>query len=332
MNATSQLADELALLARQRASGALDIGGSPGGTVYFSGGYLSYAESAAVPDLGDRLVGSGRMPSGQWRLLAGGGQAPGLGARLVSAGVLTSAELRELLASIALDALIAVAADPAPAGLRFWPRRPHWTGSLLRLDIASVWAEAEQKLAALARHGISAQARPRRCPLSRPAAVIGAGQWAVAWLLDGRATVSDLARQHGLALYQAAERVGDLLEAGLCTLAPAPAIAPAPAFAPAPAIVPAPRIASAPSSSPPPADLPDPAAQGSGEDPPGVPSPPGGPAPLPQRRPGASLAERADRTAAFEVPPWPPGDTQTPPGSPRPDLLRRILKGIRRMG
>ena len=53
-------------LAAQGASGALEISGDPGGTSYLTEGYLTFAESAAVPDLGSRLVNSRRVLVDQW--------------------------------------------------------------------------------------------------------------------------------------------------------------------------------------------------------------------------------------------------------------------------
>jgi hypothetical protein len=60
------VAAALAALAAQGASGALEISGDPGGTSYLTEGYLTFAESAAVPDLGSRLVNSRRVLVDQW--------------------------------------------------------------------------------------------------------------------------------------------------------------------------------------------------------------------------------------------------------------------------
>jgi hypothetical protein len=60
-HAPGRVAGELAALAAQGASGALEITGDPGGTIY-----LTFAESATVPDLGARLVNSRRILVDQW--------------------------------------------------------------------------------------------------------------------------------------------------------------------------------------------------------------------------------------------------------------------------
>ena len=54
------------MLARRGASGALEVSGDPGGAIYLSDGCLAFAESAAVPDLGSRLVNSRRLLVDQW--------------------------------------------------------------------------------------------------------------------------------------------------------------------------------------------------------------------------------------------------------------------------
>jgi hypothetical protein len=67
-HAPGQVADRLAELARLGASGALEFDGDPGGIIYLSAGRLAFAESAAVPDPGSRLVNSRRVGVDQWRL------------------------------------------------------------------------------------------------------------------------------------------------------------------------------------------------------------------------------------------------------------------------
>jgi hypothetical protein len=306
VNARIQIADELARLAKQGDSGVLEVGGNPGGTVFLSGGYLAFAESAAVPDLGSRLVGSRRLSPGQWRELADGGPVKGdVGALLVSREMITAGELRALVRSVTLDALIALAAMPSPGALRFRPGRSHWAMSLLRLDVASEWAEAGQQAERLAQRGIPATARPRWRDLGRPGTVVRDGPWMVACQSDGVATAKDLAWRNGLALYEVMDWAGDLVQAGLCSLA-APAI----------------PVASPATSS----SVPTIGAARSGErgDDATV------PLPLPRREPGATMAgQPADPPSRAQPPgivPQLPAVTQAPPS----DLWHRILKGLRR--
>jgi hypothetical protein len=65
-HAQALVAGELDALARRSASGALRISGDPGGAIYLNQGRLAFAESAAVADLGSRLVNSRRLGVDQW--------------------------------------------------------------------------------------------------------------------------------------------------------------------------------------------------------------------------------------------------------------------------
>jgi hypothetical protein len=302
------------LLAQQRASGALEIIGNPGGTVFLSGGYLTYAESPAIPDLRTRLIRSQRISVGQWNeIIASDRDHGGVGALLVSGDVVSRGELRNLLWSVALDALVAltlpVKAGPV-AGARFWPRRSPWVGSLLRLDVASVWDDVSEKTERLTRREIPAEGCPQLRPMPHPWAVVKSEQWAVAWQLDGLATVRDLAWRNGFALYDTLEWVGDLVQAGLCTVVPPTGVAP-----PVTALPPA-------------AAQPSPAAPESTAAPE---SPAASESPLlPLRQRGESLPGRSDDTEIPAVPKWRPEDVPKPPGTSHPDLLHRILGGLRR--
>ncbi len=349
------------MLAQQRASGALEIRGDPGGFVFLSGGYLTFAESPAVPDLRSWLICTHRLTAGQWDEVIKSDQAlGGVGVLLVSQGILTQAGLRDLLRSITFDALVALAvplsAEPLTVSIRFWPRRSHWTGSVLRLDMASIWAAVEQKAEPLARHNIRVVARPQLCELSRSWVVVKPGPWAVAGQIDGHATVADLAWRNGFALCDAMEWVGELIQAGLCTLAAPAADTPATAASAAADAVREgpdshehrpgwrrPRLGErrartgkeldSPGKS---SQLESPQLESPPEQADGAILPPGptdgAAAPLPRRKPGTTLAARPARAEMPDILPWHPEVIQTPPEAPHPDLLRRILKGLRRIG
>jgi hypothetical protein len=310
----TQISAELSLLAQQRASGALEIVGSPGGMVFLSGGYLTYAESPAIPDLRTRLIRSQRISVDQWNeIVASDGNRGGVGALLVSGDVVSRNELRNLLWSVALDALVAltlpVQAGP-PADVRFWPRRSPWVGSLLRLDVAAAWDDVSQKAERLTRREIPAEGCPQLRPLPHPWTVVTSEQWAVAWQLDGLATVRDVAWRNGYALYDTLEWVGDLVQAGLCTVVPPTGVAPAVTALPLPPLAPLPPL-------PPLAPL-------------ALPSPVAESPLLPLRQRGESLAGRPDDAETPVVPKWRPEDVPKPPGTSHPDLLHRILGGLRR--
>ncbi len=354
-----KLSDDFAMLVQQRASGALEISGNPGATVFLSGGNLVFAESPAVPDLRTRLICSKRLPPGQWDQVAESGPAQGgTGALLVSRGVVTSGELWDLLRSVTLDALIALAmpAPPGPAapGTGFWPWRSPEAGSLLRLDLASAWADATRKADLLARREIMADAHPRLCALRRPWAVVTSEQWALAWVIDGLHTVRALAWQNGLALCDTMEWVGDLVRAGACTMNPAgypaallspavtdmadaePGAPPATAGA-VPAVAPRREEPGSRESSPRPQVPPSAGSPQSPEPADGPALPPGGPDAatlplllLPRREPGESLPATPATAGTPAMTPWRAEDVSTPRGMSHADLLRRVLHGLRR--
>jgi len=56
--------------------------------------------------------------------------------------------------------------------------------------------------------------------LTRPWAVVKREQWQVAARIDGRTTVRELAWRYGLAVHETIERVGELARGGLCALLP----------------------------------------------------------------------------------------------------------------
>ncbi|MGO9082417.1 MAG: hypothetical protein ACLQDY_25885 [Streptosporangiaceae bacterium] len=302
-----QVAEELYALARSGACGMLAVDGNPGGAVYLADGCVTYAESAAVPDLGARLTGSGRLTALQWRLLSGQlrGTAGGVGV-LAQRGLISADVLHAVLRSAVMDALIALtvplAGEPFSARTWFAPRERHWAGSVLRLDIESVRRQVTASASQLAAHGVPPGGRPELSDLTRPWAVLTAGQWQLASGINGRLTVRELAWRHGLALHETAERVAELVSLGLCTVHEHGRVD---AAAGAPARLPAGQPGSAPRA----------------------------PAALPARTPGASMhgpqaavipVQRAGRPA-----PW---DASWSAPAHHPDLLHRMLEGLRRLG
>ena len=221
--AGSRIADELDALALDGASGTMRIDGDPSGTICLNGGDLTFAESSSVPDLATRLAGSQRLPDAEWRVLLKRGQSRGeIGPLLVERGVITRDDLRAVLRSAVLDAVIALTA-PMTAGrfvatTRFAPRESHPAGSMLRLSIESVWAEVARRARQLARHDIPLEARPQLSDLRHHGTIVKREQWAVACKINGVATVRELAWRNGFALHDTIEWVGELVEAGLCTL------------------------------------------------------------------------------------------------------------------
>jgi hypothetical protein len=330
INVREQLSEEFGRLAHQRASGALEIGGERGATVFLSGGYLTYAESPCVPDLRSRLISSQRLSGSRWSQVSVSARAHGsIGGLLVGSEIIADSELRDLLWSITLDALIALAlplsaAGPSPVEIRFWPRTSHLIGSYLRLDLASAWAAAGQKAELLARSQTVADARPLLTGLHRPWAVLSSEQWALAWQIDGRATIKDLAWQNGFALCDTTQWVEDLIQAGLCVVAAAGSADAARKGSRARERA-NPRHATRPKAS----DATSGEGEGKGEG--ELSAPANEAAALPHRNPGASLAApSAKPRAPVVVPQWRPADIKKPPETSHSDLLHRILRGLKR--
>jgi hypothetical protein len=88
---------------------ALRVSGTPGGTIYLSGGRQAFAGLADAPDLGSRLVESGRLPADQWSRAGQDSRPDGCaGDLLLGRGLIHPDEWEMLLRSAGLDALLAL--------------------------------------------------------------------------------------------------------------------------------------------------------------------------------------------------------------------------------
>jgi hypothetical protein len=224
--APGEIAGQLAALAQAGASGVLKITGHPGGVIHLAHGYMAFAESRIVPDIGSRLVNSGQLPERHWSdLLEASEPADCEGCQLLRRGLITAGEMKELLVSVTLDALLAMAVQTAggpPADISFVPQTPHWAGSVLRMETGSAWTYAIRVGDRLASHEIRYQARPWLCNPGRPWPAASPAEVTVADQIDGRATVRDLAWRNGLALHDTVEWIARLIEQGLCAITAPP--------------------------------------------------------------------------------------------------------------
>jgi hypothetical protein len=292
------VADRLDVLARDRASGALEIDGGPSGTIYLEEGYITFATSPVVPDLAARLIGSGHLSGDQWSSLLGESQPYGwIGTVLVERSFISRDGLRSVLRSVVLDAIMALTAAPdvgsIAARIRFTPLAWHWARSVLRLDAGSVRAEVAQRAGKLTRHDVPLEARPRLSDLDRAGAVVTREQWALADKIDGIASVQDLAWDNGFALHDTIEWVAGLVDGGLCTVS-------------APAQV----TGTAPESPGSAADL---------------------ASPLPRRSRGATLPRPRRRPGRAGRPQEPEQAAPTPAIPVGLDVLRDLLDGLKRL-
>lgn len=128
--ATAPLRRLLTELGDAARTGALHIGGRPGGVLYLVAGRIAYAESPACPGLGDRLVASGRISAGTWSAVyAEGRGAHRVGRLLLRDGVIGRNELAlRVIAAIGDATRELLKSDDAP--VRFVPGERHWLGEI----------------------------------------------------------------------------------------------------------------------------------------------------------------------------------------------------------
>ena len=174
--ATASLRHLLTDLAGSGRTGALHIGGRPGGALYLVAGRITYAESPASPGIGDRLVASGRVPAAAWRrAYADGAAGCRVGQLLVARGYLGRHELACRVVAAICDATHALLqSDDAP--VRFTADERHAFGVVAHVDLRALGPETARRLMAVpAPRRDSGRVYPRR-PFTnagppRPAAV-----------------------------------------------------------------------------------------------------------------------------------------------------------------
>jgi len=223
------VAGQLAALASEAATGALRVSGDPGGTIYLRGGQLAFAESAAVPDLGARLVNSRRLLPDQWSRADRDSEPDGCpGEVLLRRGLLDAIEWEMLIRSAVLDALVALALQEAAgspaAPAVFTLGQARCAGPALRLDARTAWAFARQEAGRLARHAIGPGTRLTLTPvLPRAWPALGRHALAVLAQAGGQATIRQLAWRNGLALYPVMDWTAQLIHDGICAVSPSAA-------------------------------------------------------------------------------------------------------------
>ena len=218
-------------MAARHASGILQIDGNPAGTIYFDQGQITCARSSWVPDIGARLLGALGPAAESLDLLAHADEPDrDIGTFLVQRNRLTVAELAAILRSVVVDTVIALTSTDDDGAfisdIRFTSASPHWAAAFSCQDVPSVLAEASRRAKRMARYGVGRGTPVRLHDLGHPSAVLTRTQWALTCAIDGAASPQDLAWRCGVALYEAIEDIGELIAAGLCL--PDPVEAPAP--------------------------------------------------------------------------------------------------------
>ena len=209
----------LTQIAGEQRTGALMVGGHPGGTVYLLEGSVSYAESAAAPGVGELLTASGRLAGRTWQtaLEAGTSQAQ-VGRLLLDQGHLTQGELELCLLGAIYDAAY-FALTPATAPVDFLDGAVHWIGPVIRVDAAAVNREARRRGRLL--DEIFPDDRVDVAPVnpvSRPPReriTLTAPQWELLVHADGQRTPADLAQLLGRAGYATIQELRRLAALGL---------------------------------------------------------------------------------------------------------------------
>jgi Domain of unknown function (DUF4388) len=159
--ATASLRHLLTELAESGRTGALHIGGTPGGALYLVAGRITYAESPASPGIGDRLVTSGRLPAAAWRRAYADGAADRrVGRLLVTRGLLGRNELACRVMAAICDATHALLQSDSEAPVRFAPGEQHAFGVVAQIELGALGNETARRLRAVPAPRRSTNARP----------------------------------------------------------------------------------------------------------------------------------------------------------------------------
>ena len=202
-----------------RQTGALVVGGQPGGTVYLIEGQVTYAESVAAPGVGELLTASGRLAARTWQAaLDAGTSRARVGQILLEQGHLTQGELELCVLGATYDAAY-FALSPVSAPVDFLDGAAHWLGQVVLVDPGAVTREARRRTRLL--DEIYPHPQLDTAPVSpvpRPPAervTITAAQWELLVHADGQRTPADLALLLGRAGYATIQELRRLAALGL---------------------------------------------------------------------------------------------------------------------
>ncbi|HEX9999813.1 MAG TPA: DUF4388 domain-containing protein [Actinoplanes sp.] len=166
--ATATLRSLLTELGEAGRTGALHVGGHPGGVLYLISGRIAYAETPACPGIGERLVASGRIAEPAWQeVFAAGRGAHRVGRLLLQDGLIGRNELTLRVVAAICDATHALLQSDE-ATVRFVPGGRHWLGELAGVDLSALGhltAERLRRVPQARRNPLPQRASfPRRSP------------------------------------------------------------------------------------------------------------------------------------------------------------------------
>jgi hypothetical protein len=205
--------------AGERHTGALVVGGQPGGTVHLVEGAVVYAESPAAPGVGELLTSSGRLAGRTWQSALDAGAARSrVGQVLLEQGHLTQGELELCVLGAIYDAAY-FALAPAEAPAEFRAGVTHWLGPVVRVEAAAVDRESRRRARLLDEIHPNAQIDSAPViPVPRPPVeriTLTAPQWELLVHADGQRTPADLAQLLGRAGYATVQELRRLAALGL---------------------------------------------------------------------------------------------------------------------
>ncbi|MDY7088301.1 MAG: ADAM 12 protein [Actinomycetota bacterium] len=214
-------------VAGERQTGALVVGGHPGGAVYVLEGRVIYAESPAAPGVGELLTASGRLAGRTWQnALDLGTSTAQVGRLLVEQGHLTRGELEMCVLGAIYDAAY-FALSAAAAPVDFLAGATHWLGPVVHVDPEAVCHEVGRRVRIL--DGIFPDARidtAAIAPATRPPReriTLTALQWELLVHADGQRTPADLALLLGKAGFACVQELRRMAAMGLIELPETPA-------------------------------------------------------------------------------------------------------------
>ena len=216
--------DLLTRSAGERWTGALVVGGQPGGTVYLVEGRVVHAESPAAPGVGELLTSSGRLAARTWQnALDLGTSTARVGRLLIEQGHLTQGELELCVLGAIYDAAYFVLAPSSgPASMEFIEGAAHWLGPIVHIDPNAVARETRRRVRLLDQifpdrrvdtAAVSPVARP-----PRERVWLTAPQWELLVAADGQRTPADLAQLLGRAGFATVQELRRLAAQGLLEL------------------------------------------------------------------------------------------------------------------